>query len=72
VNYFQVGESCGGYAGEAPLERVKVKDLRRAGLGHLAVADLNHDGWVDDRDIAHYLEFGAPRPDAPVLGPGPR
>jgi hypothetical protein len=29
-------------------------------LGHLDIADLNHDGWLDSGDIAHYMQFGAP------------
>jgi hypothetical protein len=28
-----------------------VKELRRTGLGELAAADLNHDGWFDMRDM---------------------
>ena len=33
-----------------------MKDLRRAGYGHLAVADLNRDGWVDLRDMQMYMQ----------------
>jgi len=35
---------------------VSVKDLRRAGRGDLAVADLNGDGWVDATDMAMAMQ----------------
>ena len=60
VNFFHIGDTCGSYTGDPALERIKVKDLRRAGMGHLDIADLNHDGWLDSGDIAHYMQFGAP------------
>ena len=44
VNFFYIGDTCGSYTGDPALERIKVKDLRRAGMGHLDIADLNHDG----------------------------
>ena len=51
--------------------------LRRMGLGDLAAADLNGDGWVDARDMQSYMQGGggaAPRPQAadapPVVGGG--
>lgn len=60
VNFFQVGESCSGLTTDHPLARISVKDLRRAGLDELAIADLTHDGWVDSADIAEYLAHGMP------------
>jgi uncharacterized delta-60 repeat protein len=52
TGFFTVGESCtGGLAGARPRERISVKELRRAGLGELAAADLNRDGWFDLRDM---------------------
>jgi hypothetical protein len=42
-----------------------VKELRRAGLGAMAEADINNDGWVDTRDIALAMQ-GIYRSDAPV------
>jgi hypothetical protein len=44
---------------------VSVKDLRRQGLGHLAAADLNGDGWVDLRDIEQYVRAAGPAPTPP-------
>jgi hypothetical protein len=35
-----------------------VKDLRRAGFGDMAAADINHDGWVDTRDMQLFLHSG--------------
>ena len=52
TGFFTVGESCtGGLAGARPRERISVKELRRMGLGELAAADLNRDGWFDLRDM---------------------
>lgn len=52
ANFFRVGESCtAGAASQRPRERVSAKELRRMGLGELVAADLNHDGWVDMRDV---------------------
>jgi hypothetical protein len=62
VNFLQVGQSCGSYSAGTPRTRVSVKELRRAGLGHLAGSDLNRDGWLDGADVAHYLQFGIPTP----------
>jgi hypothetical protein len=61
VNFFKVDETCGGsYNGTAPRDRVSVKDLRRAGLGHQAIADINGDGWVDTTDLALMLQGQGP------------
>ncbi|MFM1823457.1 MAG: hypothetical protein RI967_1723 [Planctomycetota bacterium] len=59
INFFEVGASCGAFEGAAPRSRVSVKDLRRAGLGHLAAADLDRNGWLDLRDVARFAEYGA-------------
>ena len=46
------GDSCTtGFTDSPIVTRVSVKELRRRGLGHLAVADRNRDGWVDVRDV---------------------
>lgn len=59
--FFLSGDAClaglGGAA--APAERVSVKELRRRGFGHLVGADLNHDGWVDLRDVQRMMQGGA-------------
>jgi hypothetical protein len=59
INFFEVGASCGAFEGAAPRSRISVKDLRRAGLGHLAAADLDRNGWLDLRDVARFAEYGA-------------
>jgi hypothetical protein len=57
--FLATGESCSAsFNPPAPRTRVSVKDLRRAGLGDLAIADLNHDGWVDTRDIQLFMQSG--------------
>jgi hypothetical protein len=54
TNFLVSGETCGGgFAnGDGPIARISVKELRRRGLGELAQADINGDGWVDQFDIA--------------------
>ena len=53
LNFLRTGDACGGgFTGGTPRERVSVKDLRRAGLGHMVDADINGDGWVDAADMA--------------------
>ena len=62
------GDGCTAFGGGEARSRVSLKELRRSGLGHLAVADLNGDGWIDGRDIARFLEHGGPqRPTAERL-----
>jgi hypothetical protein len=72
-NFFTVGESCtsGADAPRTPRDRIHVKELRRTGLGELAVADINHDGWVDTRDMQMYMQGGGgaiATPTAPTGG----
>jgi len=64
INFLLTGADCAGgnFNGQGPLTQVSVKDLRRAGLGHLAVADINNDGWVDQTDIGLAIQ-GVYRPD---------
>jgi hypothetical protein len=59
INFFKVGQSCSGaYDRAQPIARVSVKELRRTGRGTHAVADINHDGWVDTTDMQLMLEGG--------------
>ncbi|MGA1225595.1 MAG: putative metal-binding motif-containing protein, partial [Phycisphaerales bacterium] len=63
LNYLTAGETCGGYdAPGQPRSRISVKELRRRGLGELARADFNNDGWLDQRDVAIYMSGRAPLP----------
>jgi len=57
VNFFRTGQTCGpsGLTG-APLARISLRELRRRGLGHLAGADLDGDGWLDATDIQMFAE----------------
>jgi hypothetical protein len=66
--FLQQGAQCGGaYSGGAPRDRISVRDLRRMGLGELAVADFNRDGWVDTTDVSIFMKRGMQQPaGAPV------
>mgnify|MGYP003903448349 CR=1 FL=1 len=73
TNFFRTGETCGNLAdGRQPVARVSVKDLRRQGLGHLAAADMNGDGWVDTRDIQLFMHGAgiAPSDASGAIGGG--
>lgn len=65
LNFLAMGDNCAGgnFDGGAPLTRVTVKELRRAGLGYLEEADINMDGWLDTADMALAMQ-GQFRPDA--------
>jgi hypothetical protein len=70
LNFFASGETCTpGADAPQPRDRVSVKELKRSGNGHLAVADLNRDGWVDLRDIQMYMQMGGNQP-SPGEAPG--
>jgi hypothetical protein len=53
LGFLAVGDNCSGafFDGNAR-ERISVKELRRMGLGEMAEADINGDGWVDTTDVA--------------------
>jgi hypothetical protein len=71
VNFWLSGDSCSGAANaHAPRSRVSVKELRRQGLGQLALADLNGDGWIDQQDIQNFLENGLEHGLVTVTKPG--
>ena len=54
-NFFQMGVACSNAHHDAPRSSVTVKDLRRMGMGELAVADINRDGRVDQADIVAFM-----------------
>jgi len=45
---------------QRPRTRISVRELKSMNLGHLAVADLNGDGWLDTLDIAAFLAGARP------------
>ena len=55
-NFFQVGAACGSAWHNPPMSSVTLKQLRRMGMGDLAVADINRDGRVDSADIVAFLQ----------------
>ena len=46
----------GARAGDNLTTEISVKELRRRGMGDLAVADLNGDGWVNMDDMTAYMQ----------------
>jgi hypothetical protein len=66
LQFLSQGGSCvGSFTGGRPRDRVSIKELRRLGLGDLAVADFNHDGWLDRADILLYAQGAETRPATP-------
>ena len=66
VNYFALGETCGGIAPPtAPRERVRVVDLVRAGMRDLVAADIDGDGWIAPSDIAAFIAGNGPSQPTP-------
>ena len=45
----------------APVTEISLKDLRRMGLGDLAVADLNGDGLLNVDDMTAYENGATPQ-----------
>jgi len=52
---------------EGPTTEISVAELRQRGLGYLAVADLNGDGWLDVDDVAAFQQGVRPKPTPGVL-----
>jgi hypothetical protein len=46
-----------------PISRISIAGLYARGLGGLAVGDLNRDGWLDQLDIAAFMDGARPRPN---------
>jgi hypothetical protein len=78
INFLKLSESpCGvnpvqmatasGPSAPGPVQSISVAQLKASGQGNLAVADLNADGVLDQKDIAAWLQ-GA-RPGKPVARP---
>jgi hypothetical protein len=43
-----------------PVTSIAVKELYRQGLSELAAGDVNHDGWLDQNDIAAFFGGNTP------------
>ncbi|MEW6249229.1 MAG: HYR domain-containing protein [Planctomycetota bacterium] len=47
---------CGAGSLGEPVRRISVDELIRLGLAELAAGDWNHDGWLDEADMAAFVE----------------
>lgn len=45
---------------DGPVTRISVRELKRRGLGHLAVGDLSGDGWLDEVDMVLFIQGVSP------------
>jgi|GEM_PF-4470441 len=52
--------------GGGPRASISVLELHERGLGHLAPADLNNDGWIDEADIGEFLNGARPHKPRPI------
>lgn len=43
-----------------PVTRISVRELHQQGLGSLAIADLNGDGWLDEFDVIAFFNGARP------------
>jgi len=59
-----------GGPGDGPVTRISVEELQKQGMAELIRADLDHDGWLDQADVAAYMNGVRPG-DAPT-GPTPQ
>ncbi|MHC4651661.1 MAG: HYR domain-containing protein [Planctomycetota bacterium] len=50
-----------GHGPTGPITRISTQALKRRGLHKLIVADLNHDGWLDLRDMQAFAAGARPR-----------
>jgi len=55
-NFFATGATCTSAWQGNPLASVTLKQLRRMGMGDLAVADINRDGRIDQADIVAFMQ----------------
>jgi hypothetical protein len=55
-----VGDMGSRTAGPTPVTSISVKQLHRQGMSALVAGDLNHDGWLDQADIAAFLSGAMP------------
>ena len=56
----------------AAIDEISIDELADLGLGTLSEADLNHDGLLNEDDIAVYLSSGIPTSETRKGGHNPR
>ncbi len=45
---------------DKPVTRISVRELQKRGLEDLIKADLNHDGWLDEKDVTAFMTGATP------------
>ena len=48
------------------MTEITIRELRRRGLGHYAIADLNNDGSLNYEDIEAFANGARPKPKKEV------
>ena len=59
LNFLDAREvGCDGLPldGDGPVVNISVEQLKAQGLEDLIVADLNHDGWLNQEDVQAFLD----------------
>ncbi|MCA9249789.1 MAG: lamin tail domain-containing protein [Phycisphaerales bacterium] len=51
---------------DGPVTEITIRELRRRGLGHYAIADLNNDGSLNYEDIEAFANGARPKPKKEV------
>ena len=74
VSMFEPNEpvccSTGAATAAVPVTSITLRELRRKGLGHLSVADMNGDGVLDVDDLDAFFEQSPPFiPNKPIERP---
>ncbi len=57
-----LGLHGGEEGGDGPITEISVRELRGLGLDHLAAADLNADGMLDEAEIEEFMMVARPKP----------
>lgn len=68
---FREADCCGSPLIQEPVTNISLDELQARGMGRLAVADLNGDGWLNQQDVAAFMQGVRPKKQVakPTGGP---